>query len=120
LYEGKIWKCAPIAYLNMQKRKFRLSAKWDPYLQHEPLASDCDASALEAILRREDKDVCSMCPSYRREFAAESYAQYCGRAFTPRPHAWTACAPRRRETPLRIDDGGRPGELSRGARPPLC
>jgi hypothetical protein len=68
LHAGKIWKCAPLAYLKMQKRRFRLSAKWDPYLQYEPLAPDCDAAALEEFLRREDESVCSMCPSHRREF----------------------------------------------------
>jgi hypothetical protein len=69
LFEGKIWKCAPVAYLKMQKQKFRLSEKWDPYLRYEPLAPDCEASALDEFLRREDEAVCSMCSSHRREFA---------------------------------------------------
>ncbi len=29
LFEGKIWKCAPLAYLPMQKAKYQLSSKWD-------------------------------------------------------------------------------------------
>jgi hypothetical protein len=69
LHEGKIWKCAPIAYLRMQKQRFRLSPKWDPYLAYEPLAPDCDDAALAEFLRREDESICSMCSSHRRDFA---------------------------------------------------
>jgi hypothetical protein len=69
LHEGKIWKCAPIAYLRMQKQRFHLSPKWDRYLEYGPLASDCDDADLEEFLRREDESVCSMCSAHRREFA---------------------------------------------------
>jgi hypothetical protein len=33
-HDGKIWKCAPLAYLGMQEAKYELSGKWDPYLSH--------------------------------------------------------------------------------------
>ena len=63
LFEGKLWKCAPIAYLQLQKRKFRLSPKWDRYLEYEPLRPDCDDDALAAFVAREDESICSMCSS---------------------------------------------------------
>jgi hypothetical protein len=37
LHDGKIWKCVPLAHLGLQKAKFELSGKWDPYLQYRPL-----------------------------------------------------------------------------------
>src|SRR5664279_4312835 len=32
LFEEKIWKCAPLAYLKMQDAKYHLSESWTPYL----------------------------------------------------------------------------------------
>jgi hypothetical protein len=69
VFEGKIWKCAPLAYLKLQKQQFRLSPKWDPYLSYEPLDPSCDDAALSEFLGREDESVCSMCSSHSREFA---------------------------------------------------
>ena len=37
LFEGKIWKCAPLAYLKLQNAKYTLSAKWKKYLAYKPL-----------------------------------------------------------------------------------
>jgi Radical SAM superfamily/4Fe-4S single cluster domain len=32
LFEGRIWKCAPLAYLGLQNTRYGLSEKWRPYL----------------------------------------------------------------------------------------
>jgi hypothetical protein len=69
LFDGKIWKCSPIAYLRMQKQKYDLSPKWDPYLAYEPLDPTCSDEDLVAFLSREDEPICSMCSATPRIFA---------------------------------------------------
>ncbi|MEO5759389.1 MAG: radical SAM protein [Mesorhizobium sp.] len=68
LYDGRIWKCAPLAYLPMQKAKYRLSEKWDPYLKYQPLEPDCSRAELEAFAAREDEAACGMCSGKKRLF----------------------------------------------------
>lgn len=63
LFEGKIWKCAPLAYLQLQARKYHLSDKWNPYLQYQPLPPDCTPHELKAFFARQDEPCCSMCSS---------------------------------------------------------
>jgi len=68
LHAGQIWKCAPLAYLPMQKAKYRLSDKWDPYLAYRPLEPGCSNAQLRAFAALEDEDACGMCSSKRRLF----------------------------------------------------
>lgn len=69
LHQGKLWKCAPLAYLGMQEAKFNLSEQWRPYLGYQPLAADCTDAELDAFLAREDEPECAMCSAERRQFA---------------------------------------------------
>jgi hypothetical protein len=69
LFEGKLWKCGPIAYLRLQDAKYDLSLKWDPYLAYVPLASDCSDQELQAFTEREDESCCNMCPAQPEKFA---------------------------------------------------
>jgi radical SAM family protein len=66
LYEGKIWKCAPLAYLKMQRAKYPLSPKWDFYLGYQPLEPDCSDHELDLFVAKEDEPYCSMCSATRR------------------------------------------------------
>jgi hypothetical protein len=66
LFEGKIWKCAPLAYLKLQKAKYPLSAKWDPYLRYEPVDPGCSDRELDLFIAREDEPSCGMCPARPR------------------------------------------------------
>ncbi|MBN9219176.1 MAG: radical SAM protein [Mesorhizobium sp.] len=68
LYQGQIWKCAPLAYLPMQKAKYRLSEKWEPYLAYRPLEPSCSEVELRAFAALEDEDVCGMCSAKKRLF----------------------------------------------------
>ncbi len=68
LHAGQIWKCAPLAYLPMQKAKYRLSDKWDPYLAYRPLEPGCSTAKLRAFAALEDEGACSMCSSSKRLF----------------------------------------------------
>jgi hypothetical protein len=69
LHDGKLWKCSPLAYLGLQKEKYDLSPKWDPYLQYKPLEPNCSDRELDEFLRREDEEACSMCSAEVRSFS---------------------------------------------------
>ena len=69
LHDGKIWKCGPLAYLGMQKVKYELSGKWNPYLGYRPLDPSCSDRELRQFLTLEDEPVCSMCSAEPRRFA---------------------------------------------------
>jgi len=68
LFEGKIWKCGPLAYLKLQDAKHGLSEKWRPYLAYRPLQSDCTDEELIEFLKREEEPYCGMCPADREKF----------------------------------------------------
>lgn len=74
LQDGKIYKCAALAYLPLQKQKYgdKLSAKWDPYLKYNPLLPDAtDLDVLE-FFTRSAESVCSMCPKDKCFFTKET------------------------------------------------
>lgn len=68
LFEGRIWKCGPIAYLGMQDVRYGLSDKWRPYLGYRPLEADCSDEELVAFFTREEEACCSMCPAKPEHF----------------------------------------------------
>ena len=63
IFEAKIWKCAPIAYLRMQHEKYGLSDKWQGYLTYDPLEPGCTDAELVEFFSREEEPVCAMCPA---------------------------------------------------------
>lgn len=68
LFEGSIWKCAPLAYLPMQHERFGLSQKWSRYLEYRPLDPACSDAELDEYIRREEEPYCAMCPSRPEHF----------------------------------------------------
>ena len=66
LFERKLWKCAPLAYLKLQKQKYELSPKWDDYLRYQPLDPTCSDRELAQFLAMEDEPFCRMCSARRR------------------------------------------------------
>jgi len=68
LFEGKIWKCAPLAYSPMQDARYGLSSEWQPYLAYQPLAADCRDEELAAFFARVEESVCGMCPARPERF----------------------------------------------------
>jgi Radical SAM superfamily len=66
LHDGKLWKCAPLAYLGLQKAKYDLSEKWDPYLRYRALDAPCTDRELDEFLALEDEPACSMCSAEPR------------------------------------------------------
>jgi hypothetical protein len=69
LFEGKIWKCSPIAYLPMQHAKFGLAEAWDPYLRYQPLDPTCTDAELDVFLDRQEEPICGMCPARPEQFS---------------------------------------------------
>jgi hypothetical protein len=68
LFEGVIWKCAPLAYLQLQAAKYQLSGQWEPYLQYQPLPPTCTPAALAAFLAKQEESCCGMCASEPQPF----------------------------------------------------
>lgn len=58
LFEGKLWKCPPIAYLKLIKG---LPEQWKTYLDYKPLSSTCSDQELEVFLAKKDELICEMC-----------------------------------------------------------
>jgi hypothetical protein len=69
LFAGKLYKCGPLAYLNLQNATYALSEKWEPYLRYQPLEADCTAEELSEFLQREEESCCEMCAANPEKFA---------------------------------------------------
>jgi hypothetical protein len=72
LFQEKLWKCPPIAYLQLQQSKYGLDAAWQPYLAYEPLGPECSELELDAFVAREDEACCRMCPAQPERFTMPS------------------------------------------------
>jgi hypothetical protein len=68
IFEGRIWKCGPLAYLGMQDAKYGLSEKWTPYLSYKPLEPGCSDAELTEFFAREEESQCAMCPAAPEKF----------------------------------------------------
>jgi len=72
VFEERIWKCSPLAYLGMQDAKYHLSEKWQPYLAYRPLEPSCTDAELNAFFDRQEESYCSMCSADGEEFMLPS------------------------------------------------
>jgi hypothetical protein len=68
LFEGRIWKCAPLAYLGMQDRKYGLSEAWRPYLDYAPLEPGAGDSEVRRFFARREEPQCGMCSARPERF----------------------------------------------------
>lgn len=64
LFEGRLWKCPPLAYLKIIANKYDLKPEWNPYLAYSGLESDCSNTTLLNFLSKEDEPACAMCPAH--------------------------------------------------------
>jgi hypothetical protein len=70
LFEGKIWKCPPIAYLQLQARKFNLNFAWEPYINYTPLDRlTCSRADIRHFFSLHAESCCAMCPAFPRNIA---------------------------------------------------
>ena len=83
LHDGKIWKCAPLAYLPLQKAKYALSGKWDRYLEYKPLEETCTDREMDEFLAREDEAACAMCSAVRRPYVLPNPLRNAAKAVVP-------------------------------------
>jgi len=72
IFEGKLWKCPQVAYLQLMDRKFQLSHEWDKYLGYQPLEPYCSTAELREFLDRKVEAVCEMCPAENHYFELPS------------------------------------------------
>jgi len=63
LYDSAIWKCPPIAYINLMSKKYKLNSKWDRYLKYQALQPNSSDQEVVAFFHRKAEDVCGMCPA---------------------------------------------------------
>lgn len=68
LYNGNIYKCAPLAYLPDLHNKFGLSPEWDHYLSYKPLSPDSSLKELKKFFAKKEESYCNMCPSTPQKF----------------------------------------------------
>ena len=69
LVNGKIYKCAPLAYLPLQLTKYKLHQSWDHYLSYQPLLSGASQDDIRRFFNRGAESHCAMCPSKPVKFA---------------------------------------------------
>jgi hypothetical protein len=73
LFRGKLWKCSPITYLQLQKETHPdISEKWDPYLAYKPLEPDCSDRELVDFFAAKEQSICGMCPAEPERFDKQS------------------------------------------------
>ena len=72
IHLGRLWKCPPIAFLGLVTGKFGLAGveEWKPYLAYKGIAPEATDEELGLFLRREEEDICRMCPSTPKFFEA--------------------------------------------------
>ncbi len=66
LYQGKLYKCGTIAYLNdfLEKFELREHPDWAGYCNYQALSPECTDGELKQFLLREEEEICRMCPAH--------------------------------------------------------
>ena len=62
LLDYKLYKCAPLTYLNMMSEKYELSDEWNFYKNYKPLAPLCSNHELMEWVKQKAIPECGMCP----------------------------------------------------------
>ena len=61
----------------MMNEKYKLSEKWNRYLEYVPLSSDCTVEELQNFINRGAESFCSMCPANSDYFVKDiPYGKY--------------------------------------------
>lgn len=63
IHNGKIWKCAPLAFLPLVKKKYGLSDDWNEFLTYTPLQFSCTDDELVQFFSQKSESFCGMCPA---------------------------------------------------------
>lgn len=70
LFDGRIWKCAPVAYWDLFSKKFPgvNKAAWQKFFDYGGVGLNADDSELAAFLWRQDEPICGLCPAEPRNY----------------------------------------------------
>lgn len=63
LFNGNIYKCPPLTYLNLIKQKYSLSSEWDFYLNYKPLTPNSTIKEIKDFFSKKSEQFCNMCAS---------------------------------------------------------
>ena len=63
LFDGKIWKCGPLAYLHIVDEQYKLTKDWEHYLSYKPLEINSSNDQISNFFNLEEETYCNMCPS---------------------------------------------------------
>ena len=68
IHNGRLYKCPPIAFLDLIADRFGLHEKkeWRPYLAYEGVTPDITDAELFAFLAAQEEHICNMCPDHTR------------------------------------------------------
>lgn len=73
ILDCKLYKCAVIAYLQLQKKRWpQISPKWDRYLAYKPLEHTATDAEVEEFVNRKHESICEMCPAEPDRFVKAS------------------------------------------------
>lgn len=61
LYDSQIWKCPPVAYINLLAKKIQLNTKWNEYLSYRALQPNCSDQQIVEFFSKGAEKVCGMC-----------------------------------------------------------
>lgn len=75
LFRGKLWKCAPLAYLKLQDEKYNLDLIWDQYLKYQGLEPTDDLETIVKFYERGVESYCSMCPAHDVFFLKDPFSR---------------------------------------------
>jgi len=69
LYDGKLWKCAPVAYFKMVAQTRRADeAAHSLFGTYAPLDRTASDAELDAFFAREEEKICQLCPERLERF----------------------------------------------------
>jgi hypothetical protein len=69
LFDGKLWKCPPIAYFDLLAAKVNIEESWRALAhRYHPLEPGCSEQDLISFLAMEEQEVCRLCPSKPERF----------------------------------------------------
>lgn len=70
IHEGKIWKCAALAYFGQQDRRHDLGPDWQPFRDYRPLDRTDDQATIDTFFAaaRKPEPCCACCPTRLEKF----------------------------------------------------
>jgi hypothetical protein len=69
LFDGKLWKCPPIAYFELLSRRVKLDQSWRTLAQgYRSLDPGCTGFDLASFVAEEEEEICRLCPSKLERF----------------------------------------------------